>query len=549
MDLTTLANVVTVIVGAIAIVGALFRFIRQRQRERFREGEETFFPLPKDSRFERFLEKIREQLEKGESKKAADEIREKIRNPLSLDPSAPITSLKELEAQDPLALAELLLAQAEAMLKLGDRQVLFVCQGIIQLCNAARVTTADDLQRREHILGRAINNTAYFYRTFKDYPRAEQEFRNSIPHLRQSNDRLLYADTLKNLAFVYALQGKLTAAELICRDAIEIFQERGVKSGMAYGLNTLGFIQVERRQHHIGLLRCKRSLELFESIRDQRGIGLACIFWAYSLQRLSGRDVYSFQEQLGYLEQAEKQATRSVNIFLKHYEEPPRLVEAYGARGCIYRDWAKLARDAKHSLAEIEKLENAALENLQPSFNRARDLGMTAEQVDVLEDMAQVYFTRKQFDQTKQLLDQAAALVPPQYFISETKGLPTIQEPITPYWASLGKIALLRGHIEYDSEHKTESAYWYTLAGAYLDLFASTTPLTDYAATSIYARLRNSHATQIAAWRHDADKIQEQYRMKRTQLMDILDQTLGVLDAPSHVAENAPQAKTAFVAG
>lgn len=539
MDLSTLANVVTVIVGTIAITGAtygIFQFFKRIRRDRVRAGEETFFPLPRDSRFENFLEKIRGQLDKGESKKVVEEIEEKKRNPLSLDPSAPITSLKELEAQDPLSLAELLLAQAEAMLKLADRQVLFVCQGIIQLCETARVTTPAQIQRREHIWGRALNNIAYFYRTFKDYPRAEQEFRRSIPHLRRSHDRVIYADTLKNLAFVYALQGKLTAAELICQDAIEIFHDCRVKSGKAYGLNTLGFIQVERRQHHIGEIRCKRAVELFESIREPhglRGIGLACIFLGYSLQRLSGRDVYSVEQRIRYLEQAEEHLNRSANIFLKQYEEPPRLVETYGALGCVYRDWARLAKSIS-SYAEVRKLEEAALDKLERSFERARDLKMDAEQADVLEDMAQVYFARDKNDiQTIRLLDEATDLIPDEYKIPETQGLPHIQEPITPHWATLGKISLLRGHIEFESGHRTESAYWYTLAGAYFDLFANTTPLTDYAASSIYANLRKIQATDLSAWRYQADKIQAEYQLRRTQLMDILDQTLGVLDLPS----------------
>lgn len=541
MDLTPIANLVQIIGGIIVIVGAtygLYQFSRRMQRERLRAGEGRFFPLPQDPRFESFFEKIREQLDRGESKKVVQEIEEKKHNPIGLDPVAPITSLEQLETQDPLALAELLLAQAEALLKLGDRKVLFVCQEIIQLCKVAKVATPSEIQRKEHILGRAFNNIAYFYRTFKDYPRAEQEFRKSIPHLRRSNDRVLYADTLKNLAFVYALQGKLTAAELLCQDAIEIFHERGVKSGKAYGLNTLGFIQVERRQHQIGLLRCKRAHELFESIHDLRGIGLACIFWAYSLQRLSGRDVYSVEERIRYLEQAENYLNRSTNIFLKQYEEPPRLVEAHGALGCVYRDWARIAKLKSAQPAEIEKLEDAALDKLQRSFDGARNLGMTAEQVDVLEDMAQVYFERKEYKKTQQVLDEATTLVPPAYLIANT-GLPALHEAVTPYWASLGKIALLRGHVEYDLGHESNSAYWYTLAGAYLDLFAHTTPLTDYAASSIYARLRNSQATKIALWRHQADKIQEEYQLRRTQLMDILDQTLGVLDLPSETTESA----------
>lgn len=549
MDLPTLSNLVQIIGGVIVIVGAIYgliRFIRQRQRERLLSAEGGFFPLPRDPRFDFFLDKIKQRLDKGETVAAIREIDEKKRNPIGLDPANPVNSMQELEATDPLAAANLLLHETEALLNLGDRRVLILLQRIIELCKSACPTSESQTQQKEQILGLAFNNIAYFYRSFKDYPRAQEEYRNAIPHLRQLKDKLPYAYSLNNLAFVYALQGKLTAAELICQDAIEIFQERGVKSGKAYGLNILGFIQVERRQHQIGLLRCKDSLELFESIRDQRGIGLACIFSAYSLQRLSERDVYSFQERIGYLEEAKKHSTRSVNIFLKLFEDKPYLVEAHGARGCIYRDWGMLARKAKQSLAEIEKLEDAALENLHDSFDKARELKVNAEQVDVLEDMAQVYFARRQFDQTKQLLEQATALVPSQYSISETKGLPTIQEPVTPYWASLGKIALLRGHIEYDSEHKTESAYWYTLAGAYLDLFASTTPLTDYAASSIYARLRNSQATQIAAWRYHADEIQEQYQMKRTQLMDILDQTLGVLDTSSPVAENSNEAKTSF---
>lgn len=530
------ANALTgIIVSAIIIVSTIIALggkIRQLRKERLRAREEIVFPLPKDVRFESILVKIKKQLDKGETKQAIQEIEESKRNPSSLDPSAPITSIKELELQDPLALAELLLVQAEGMLKLGDRQVLFVCQGILNLCTSAKVTTTAQIERKEHIRGRAINNIAYFYRVFKNYPRAEQEYRNAIPHLRNSGDRKLYADTLKNLAFVYALQGRLIAAELLCQDAIEIFREQGSKSSMALSVNTLGFVHIERQQHQIGLERCKRALKMFESISDQRGIGISSITLSYCLQRLSGRETYSFDERIRYLEQGERHLNRSVEIFRKSYQEPPRLIAARGALGCIYRDWSRLAKLKGADSSEVEKLQDAALNKLQQSFDGAREGGMLAEQVDILEDMAQVYFDRKETKKSLQLLDEAAALVPAEYYISES-GLPDPREPVTPYWATMGKVALLRGHIEYDFGREKDSVYWYMLAGSYFQLFAEPTPLIDYAARSIYnPRLQNSKPALINAWRHSADKIQEQYRLQRTRLMDILDQTLGVIENP-----------------
>jgi hypothetical protein len=89
------------------------------------------------------------------------------------------------------------------------------------------------------------------------------------------------------LAYTYALQGKIIAADILCQEAIRIFDDLGDASGKAFGLNTLGLICVEGRQHEIGEIQCKVALGIFQALGDVRGIGLASIGLAYSLRRLS----------------------------------------------------------------------------------------------------------------------------------------------------------------------------------------------------------------------------------------------------------------------
>lgn len=231
---------------------------------------------------------------------------------------------------------------------------------------------------------------------------------------------------------------------------------------------------------------------------------------------------------------------KSIEIFKTTQKEPARLVEAYSELGCVYRDWARLQRSKiKSATNEIRELEKNAISNLEKSLAEAKELEMLVEMGDILEDIAQVYFLQRDergYSNALAKLDEAELIVPKQYFIHDNIVLPQVENPVTPFWSLLGKIMLLRGHIEFDRISAYDSLKWYVLAGAYFDLFSDSTTLADYAARSIYDQVRELKLVQLNQWRKEMDLTSEGYKFGRTRMIKILDQTLGVIDRSSEAS-------------
>jgi hypothetical protein len=162
---------------------------------------------------------------------------------------------------------------------------------------------------------------------------------------------------------------------------------------------------------------------------------------------------------------------------------------------------------------------------------------MTVEQADVFEDIAQVYFLQDDYTQALDHLEKAERLVPSNYFIGANGEPPQVKNPVTPFWSLLGKVMLLRGHIEFYRSTDHDSSKWYVIAGAYFDLFSESTTLTDYAARSIYDQVRDLKTFQLDAWRRAMDATTDKLQFRRTRMIKILDEILGVIETPSGISD------------
>lgn len=431
----------------------------------------------------------------------------------------------EIAKGDPYLTALLLVLHGENLVYLGRKDAVLPLRDAIRLMENVAPEDSQQTRRREHILGRAYNNVAYFYWSVGNYEHSAREYLLALPHLRRAGNPLAYADTRKNLAYIYALQGNLTPAEILCKDALGSFQSLGNHAGEALSLNTLGLINVEGQQHETARMRCEKALGIFESLGMERGVGLACTALGNSLRRLASRDAYAPRETNTFFRDAEHSLNRAVNIFTNTVSEPLRLVHAHNELGCTYRDWAAFYR--RQGDSECAKLEASALDNLQASQDLAKRIGVLVERADTLEDMAQVYFNRCEYARALQLLDESESLIPQEYLIKDSTGAPTVVEPVAPFWSVLGKTSLLRGHIAFDQAQKKDAARWYTLASAYFGLYAKATALTDYAVRSVYTRVCGLPSDELVDWRRFAGLCEKEYHLGRTKLTEVLDDTLG----------------------
>lgn len=178
------------------------------------------------------------------------------------------------------------------------------------------------------------------------------------------------------------------------------------------------------------------------------------------------------------------------------------------------------------------KLEVKARDYLQKSGNLAAEHGFVVEQVDTLEDLAELCFNRQEHREALGLLERVEETIPREYLLSSPARLPSIEEPISEFWAVLGKTDLLRGHIAFEQGNKREALRRYTLACAYLDLYSEQTILLDFAAHVIHNRLHGLDPDELAEQRRYVQQCAEKYGLTRPRLLEIFDDTLGVWQKP-----------------
>lgn len=439
-------------------------------------------------------------------------------------------------SQGPYFIAALLTYQGEAMSYQGQKEAIPLLREAISTLEKAELRngTGSRPWQWEHILGRAYNDLGHIYWTFKNYDQAVQEYLRALPHLKRSMDESDYADTLKNLGYIYALQGKQTAAEILCRDALEIFHRLEIRDKEALSLNTLGLVHIAGHQPYLGEMRCQEALRISEPAADERSIGLACNALGHALRDMGSLDVYPLSKAVAFFHRAEHFLTRSLGIFtMSIKDEPIRLVEAYNELGCTYRDWAALYRQQSSHLAEAVRLEAQAQDHLQNSGDLAAQHGFVVEQVDTLEDLAELRFNRKEHREALGLLEQVEEAIPKKYLFRSPAGLPHTEEPISEFWAVLGKANLLRGHIALEQGNKREALWRYTMACTYFDLYSEHTILLDFATHVIHNRLHGLDPDELAEHRRYVQQCAEKYGLTRPRLLDIFDDTLVVWQRPT----------------
>lgn len=533
MDIATLA-VTLGIIGSIATVMAflysvifgprgLVEYFENRHRSAASSDRAGLTVLPKSKDYSKGIEPVSRDIMRGDNQKALTAIEE-------------IYGLDELNSvSDPLSKATILLHEGEARAYLGQKEAIGILREVIDLIESTTTHNEYQSHYKEHLLGRAHNDIGYVYRSFRDYGDAVKEYLRALPHLRLSSNEVAYSETLRNLGYVYSRQGKLESAELICRDALELSRKTGDRRGEALSQNTLGLVYVGGKQYDFAQINCESALSIFESLENSRGIGLALNALGNTLRRLGATNVYPSGKTIQFFQEAKRLLARSADIFSK-LSEPLRLVEAQNELGCVYRDWAKFYRLRANRMTE--DFESQALEHLQQSRTLAAEKEMVVEEIDALEDLAELKFNAGDSRSTLELLDETEALIPKEYRITETLCIPKIPEPISEFWAALGKVSLLRGHLGFDGGNLKEASRYYLLASTYFGLYAETNTLIDYALPSIYARLRCLSPDELVKWRKHAKSYQDESGVENIKLMQVLDDTMGVLETGSDVGGN-----------
>jgi hypothetical protein len=233
----------------------------------------------------------------------------------------------------------------------------------------------------------------------------------------------------------------------------------------------------------------EEALGLFEGMGSQRGMGLALITLGKALRHLGTlwmSGPYEFQECDRNLRQGAAQLDRAVLIFRQVVDEPVRLVEALNEQGALYRERARLAQSISPNSALARTISQDAIGCLTESIDLAQESGLEVWYVDSCEDLAEVYFLRRDYVNTRTWLENAEKSVPDGYKIRAGQKPAKIpeEERIEALWLQMGKVELLRGDLVFDEatdggskpatrETLVETVRHYVLSAVYFETYSN----------------------------------------------------------------------------
>jgi len=343
--------------------------------------------------------------------------------------------------------------------------------------------------RRNLVLGRGHNNLGYAYWMYLGhYWVALKEFRWALPYFLASQLREELANTNDNMGRVHALLRDSTRAETLVDEGLALRQELGRDYRIGLSLNSRAIVHLEFEEPHRARRLSEKALSILEGLEAQRGIGLALITLGRSLRQLGGlwtAGLYPFQDCERFFSEGATYLERAVRIFEQVVDEPVRLVETLDELGCIYRDRSRLAHEMAPSSPLARTIAAESIKFLGRCIELADKLRLPVPYVDACEDLAQTYFLRRDYANTRVWLERAEEAVPEDYIFREgglQKEIPE-ERRVEAFWLQMGKIELLRGNLVFDAgtdsgsrpatrEVLKQTAQHYLLSAAYFEKYS-----------------------------------------------------------------------------
>jgi len=429
-----------------------------------------------------------------------------------------------LEQAGLLAETELQVLEGEILTYLGEEEELSRAGALLEsgLAGLETFRPKDEFEewRCQVLLAEAHNTLGYYYRNLGRFRKAVEVYRRAVAQwrlleqgerdrLRRMALRAQHANTLNNLSWAVAEQGRLAEAAHFCEDALEMRVVLGPAAPVALSLNTYGLILVRDDKPHRARVMTSRALGIFRDLNYPRGVGLSSIALAEALRRMSAVEyLYAPEEQADLLRQAAQHAAEAVEIFSSpQMRERSRLVEALIERGCVYRQWAWLRPqyEAEEDPTR-EELARRSEEDLRRAMEEAGE-AMAYRRLDAHVDLAWLYYYMREYRRAEEEAQAAIASVPEEYRFE--KGWPDKERlPYSFYWSLLGKAYLLLGEIamrqfEYgeckEEEYLRKGGFHYTLGLAYDELYAEDFRDLRRAIYRIYIRIRRLNEEEFAS--------------------------------------------------
>ncbi len=437
---------------------------------------------------------------------------------------------------DPLFMAALLAGQGVALTMGGQRleEAVELLQGAIAKLEPISIPGGE--WNRARILGSAYNTLGYIRRIQIKHNTAVESYAKALPYLRQVKLEAHLADAEKNLAYVYGLLGRHREAVALCDDSIELFRKDNNRYGEAFSLNTLGMIRTDMEHFYRGYIHSRGALRIFRRLAYERGVGLALQALGEATRKRATFEEYTFSEAEKLFREAEKHLQEVPN----YLTEPLRLAYAQNELGCVYRDWAFVRQ--RHGRDFTALVEQAREQLLAAANVDGGAPEWRIHRADCYEDIANLEYICDPKGSTGVLkwLDKAQNNIEAQYRIT-AQGISTIDEPAQGYWVMLGKIELLRGHVDFARGREKENAgqeadsdyqqaiQHYVFATVYFEAFSPHAHELTITLDSVYDRMRKLSARRLARLRKHAEGVAKNYALDVTRFLSIFDSTLGAV--------------------
>lgn len=305
------------------------------------------------------------------------------------------------------------------------------------------------------VLGRAYNNLGYMARGRGQVLRAAKVYTNGLPYWRALRLAIEQANTLNNLAYTLALQGKFGEARRQGRDALGLREQLGPQPPVALSLSTLAEIEILAGFYREAEAYARRALALAESIEFERGRGLAQLALA-ALHRFRAdpEETEDPKERQSLLDAALQYSKKALQVFEK-MGEWERCFRALYERAIALREQCRLAGEGGYpEWTEARKEEKAA--ESEKAFQEAAEEARQRERwdlyLDALMGQAWLLYYQKKEDLEKRLnvLFEEVKKLLPDYLIEPTRWPGVGESTVLGVFAQLGRYYILRGILALD---------------------------------------------------------------------------------------------------
>ncbi|MFD5097400.1 AfsR/SARP family transcriptional regulator [Streptomyces albidochromogenes] len=188
----------------------------------------------------------------------------------------------------------------------------------------------------------------------RNYPRARSLLLEAKSTLEPGGNARTRATVLRNLALCARFSGELDEARLLCRQAIDCFEQADDRTGRSHATGLLAQIELERGENTLGISLIR------EAIATGQGS---------SSLRVEAQNIYRLAEALLREGEAQEAEQTGHDVVVLSRAEADRLGEAHGLRVCGEAQWRQ--QRTEQARASLDQALQAAVE-VGDTFLQAR---------------------------------------------------------------------------------------------------------------------------------------------------------------------------------